>query len=125
MNLVNKHKYKAIEIEFHMDLISAGVDALHAGSIDKKNAVFEYAKTIVSATMSAVQGDYSGLIDLGKTVLTDTKKAISTEIKKNWFLKSMQYIYTEVHPGSSQTIVDILFENTKTTISENWHVQFA
>jgi hypothetical protein len=101
MNIVNKQKYKASEIEFHMNLISAGVDALHAGSIDKKNAIFEYAKTIVSATFSAVLGDYSGLIDLGKTALTDAKNAISVEIKKNWFLKSMKYLYTDVQPGSS------------------------
>jgi hypothetical protein len=96
MNLVNKQKYKASEIEFYMDLISAGVDALHVGSLDKKSKIFEYTKNIVSATFSAATGDYSGLIELGKTILIDAQNAISTEIKKNWFIQSMQYLYTDV-----------------------------
>jgi hypothetical protein len=96
MNIVNSKKYKASEIEFHMDLIQAGVDALHVGGIDKKNAIFEYAKSIISATYSAVTGDYSGLIEFGKTMLIDGFNALSSDLRKSWFLKSMKYLYTEV-----------------------------
>jgi hypothetical protein len=120
MNIVNKKKYKAIEIEFYMDLIQAGVDALHVGGIDKKNAIFEYAKSIVSATFSAVSGDYNELIEFGKTLLLDGKNALSSEVRKNWFLKSIKYLYTDVH--DSKKIIDILLENTKDYKSENWHV---
>jgi hypothetical protein len=84
-----------------MDLISSGVDALHSGITDRKSAIFEYAKSVVSATFSAVQGDYSGLIELGKTILIDNFNTISVEIRKNWFLQSMKYLYTDVEPGSS------------------------
>jgi hypothetical protein len=43
MNIVNKEKYKAIEIEFHFKLILAGVDALIVGNNDKKDKIFLYA----------------------------------------------------------------------------------
>jgi hypothetical protein len=48
-----------------------------------------------------VTGDYSGLIELGKNILVDGKNAISAEIRKNWFVKSMKYIYAEVNTSSS------------------------
>jgi hypothetical protein len=44
---------------------------LHSDNIDKKNAIFEYAMSIISTTFSAVTGDYSGLTELGKTILID------------------------------------------------------
>jgi hypothetical protein len=72
------------------------VDVLHIGRIDKKSTIFEYTKSIVSSTFSAISGDYSGLIELGKTLLIEGKDAISNEIKKNWFLRSMKYLYTDV-----------------------------
>ncbi|CAL6102824.1 Pentapeptide_repeats-containing protein [Hexamita inflata] len=124
-NLINNKLIHQNGLEFELDCMRAGINVLSQSKHDIKDQVVSLITQIIKASISAVKGDYSGLIVLGKDMLKLLINYCGDKRNEIWYLKVMAMSYTYGLSAINQEMLGQVIQIVNQSIKSDWHVCYA
>ncbi|CAL5989936.1 Pentapeptide_repeats-containing protein [Hexamita inflata] len=124
-NLINNKLIRQNGLEFEIDCMRAGINVLSIGQNDIKDKVMGIVQQMITASINAVKGDYSGLISLGKDMLGMLITYGGNKMNEFWYLKVMAMSYTHGLSAINQEMLGQVVQILTESKNGDWHVCYA